>query len=113
MAISFAKLFQPGFLPSSEGSLYTIPATPTTNLLSNGRVRLTNITASAVAVTLYAVPASGAAAGNNTFLPGVSIGPKDYIDVDVPQLGPGDSIHGVADTASAINIQAMDGFLQS
>lgn len=113
MAITFKKLFQPGQLPNAEAALYTVPTTPATNLLSNGRVRLTNTTAGAIAATLYAVPAAGSASDTNTFLPAVSIAPFDFLDVDLPQLGAGDALHGFASAATSISIAAMDGFLQS
>lgn len=113
MAITFRKLFNPGQLANASALLYTVPAAPTTNLLSNARVRLTNTTAGAVAATLYAVPAAGAASATNTFLPAVSIAPNDFLDVDVPQLAAGDAIYGFAGAATSISIAAMDGFLQS
>lgn len=113
MAISFIKLFNPGQLPNASALLYTIPASPTTNLLRNGRVRLTNTTGGAVAATLYAVPAAGTAAAANNFFPTISIGANAFVDVDVPQMAAGDALYGFAGSASSISIAAMDGVLQS
>lgn len=113
MAITFAKLFQPGQLANASTLIYTVPASPATTLLSNGRVRLTNTTAGAVAATLYAVPAAGAASATNMFLPGVSIAPNDFVDVDVPQMAAGDALYGFAGASASISISVLDGFLQS
>lgn len=113
MAISFAKLFSPGQLPAANAQLFAIGTTPSTNLLSNGRVRLSNVSAGAVAVTLYAVPSGGSPTAVNEFLPAVSIAPNDYMDIDLPQLGAGDSLYGFASAATAVSIFAMDGFIQS
>ena len=113
MALTFVKLFQPALLATSAAAIYTVPSAPTTMLLRNGRVRLTNNATTAVAATLYAVPAAGAASNTNTFFPYRSIAPQDYIDVDVPQMAAGDAIHGLASAATSIAISAMDGVLQS
>ena len=113
MAISFLKLFNPGQLANASALIYTVPATPTTSLLRNGRVRLTNTTAGAIAATLYAVPAAGAAAATNNFLPAVSIPANDFLDVDLPQMAAGDALYGFASSATSISIAAMDGVLQS
>lgn len=114
MALSFVKLFQPVALATSAAAIYTVPASPTTTLLRNGRVRLTNEATSAVAASLYAVP-SGAttATTTNAFLPGVSIGANSSLEVDVPQLAAGDAIYAVCGVANSVNAQAMDGVLQS
>lgn len=112
MALSFVKLFQPIQLPGSAAAIFTI-AGPNTQLLRNGRVRLTNTTSGAVASTLYAVPSGGAAGASNEFFAGQSIAPNSYVDVDVPQLAIGDAIWGFAGATSSISIAAMDGVLQS
>lgn len=113
MAITFLKVFQPAQLASSSGLLYTVPAAPTTNLLRNGRVRLTNTSASAVACTLNAVPAAGSASATNQFLPAVSIAANSWLEVDVPQMAAGDMLYGFASAATSVSIAAMDGVIQS
>lgn len=113
MAITFAKLFSPGQLSASNTQLFVIGTSPATNLLSNGRVRLSNISGAPVAVTLYAVPSGGSPSSVNEFLPAESIAPNDHMDLDLPQLGAGDSLYGFASTAAAVSIFAMDGFIQS
>jgi hypothetical protein len=113
MALQFTKLFAPQQLGNSNGTIYTMPATPNTLLLRNGRVRLTNTDSAAHAVTLNAVPNGGSASATNQILPAVSIPPNGYLDVDIPQLAFNDSIQGFADTANKVSIAAMDGVLQS
>jgi len=113
MALQFLKMFQPVQLGTSAAAIYTVPTSPTTTLLQNGRVQLTNTTSSSATATLYAVPAAGADSATNEFFPGQSIGPNSFVQVDVPQLAAGDAIWASAGTASAINIQAISGVLQS
>jgi len=113
MALSFTKLFQPALLGNAAATVYTMPATPATTLLRNGRVLLTNIDTVAHAVTLYAVPSGGSASTTNEFLPAVSVPANGTLPVDVPQLAISDFIQGFADTANKVNIQALDGVLQS
>jgi hypothetical protein len=113
MALSFIKLFQPSQLAAADALIYAVPLAPTSTLLRNARVRLTNTTGGAVAATLYAVPAGGAAAVANEFFPAVSIGAGAFVDVDVPQMAAGDALYGFAGSAGSISIAAMDGVLQS
>jgi len=114
VALSFVKLFQPTALATTAASIYQVPAAPATTLLRNGRVRLSNEASTSVSVSLYAVPAGATTATTtNSFLPAVSIAPNAALEVDVPQLGAGDSIYAVAGVVASINAQAMDGVLQS
>lgn len=113
MTISYAKFFAPTVLSTAAGTLYTTPAQPTTTLLRGGRVRFTNTTASAASVTAYAVPSGGTPSASNAFLSGRSVPPNDYIDVDVPIIGPGDFISALSGTASAITAHAIAGGLFS
>ena len=114
MALSFVKLFQPTELATSAASIYAVPSAPTTTLLRNGRLRLSNEATTAAAVSLYAVPSgTTTATTTNSFLPSVSIAPNNSLEVDVPQLSAGDAIYAVCGVANAVNAQAMDGVLQS
>lgn len=114
MALSFVKLFAPVALGTTAVAIYTVPAAPTTTLLRNGRLRLSNQATTASAATLYAVPSgSTTATTTNSFLPAVSISPNASLEVDVPQLAAGDAIYALCGVANAVNAQAMDGVLQS
>lgn len=112
MALTFLKLFQPIQLAGAAAAIFTVTG-PASQLLRNGRVRLTNTTSGAVAATLYAVPSAGSAGAANEFFAGQSVAPNSYVDVDVPQLAIGDAIWGFAGSASSISLSAMDGVLQS
>ena len=90
-----------------------MPGTPATSLLRNGRVLLTNTDTVAHAVTLYAVPSGGSASATNQFLSAVSVAPNSSLPVDVPQMQINDFIQGFADLTNKVNIQALDGVLQS
>ena len=114
MALTFIKLFQPVALGTTAVSIYAVPAAPTTTLLRNGRLRLSNEATSAAAVSLYAVPSgTTTATTTNSFLPSVSIAANAALEVDVPQLAAGDAIYAVCGVVNAVNAQAMDGVLQS
>lgn len=58
---------------------------------------------------MYAVPAAGTASASNCFLNAKSIAVNDYLDVDVPIMGAGDILQGLAGTATAITVQALAG----
>ena len=109
MTISYSAFFAPAVLGTSAGTLFTVPIAPTTILMRGGRMRLTNTTGSAVAVTLYAVPLAGTAGAGNAFISGKSIAANDYLDVDVPLMGPGAFVQGLAGTGSAVTTHMLSG----
>ena len=113
MALTFTKLFQPQQLPTIVASIFTMPLLPVTTALKNGRVRLTNTTANAVAATLYAVPNTGAAGVANMFLSGTAISPNGYLDIDIPDLAYGDSLQGFASAVASLTIHELGGVLYS
>lgn len=113
MAVQVQKLFDLVQLGTVAATLYTVPASPATIVLQNGRVRIANTTTAAVAATLYAVPSGGSAAPANQFLPGEAIAGNSHVDVDIPQLGPGGFIQGLAGTASALTVGPLSGVLFS
>lgn len=113
MAIQFLKLFQPVQLPTISGLIFTVPASPLTNLLGNGQVILTNTTGAPIAVTLYAVPASGTASSVNEFFPSVSIAGNSSVSVNLPQMAAGDALYGLAGSATSVSIAALGGVFQS
>lgn len=114
MTISYVQFFEPIVLTTSDQTIYTVPTSPTTNILRGGRVRFANSSASAVQVSAYAVPANGSAsAPGNVFAPGISVPSYGFIDVDVPLMSAGDFIQAVAGSASAITMSAINGALFS
>ena len=114
MAITYKKFFQPTVLTVSAATLFTVDTLPATTLLRGGRVRLTNTTGTAVPVTLYAVPVSGSAGAGNVLFPAAMVVPaNNYLDVDLPIMAAGDTLQGLAGTASAIVVHAIAGGLFS
>jgi len=114
MTISYLQLFEPVVLTTSDQILYTVPLTPTTNLLRGGRIRFSNSNGSAVQISAYSVPASATPESpGNVFAPNISVPSNGFIDVDVPLLGPGDSIQAVAGLSNAITVSAINGALFS
>jgi len=113
MALTIAQLFGPVQLPASAAVLYSAPTSPATSVLKNGRVRLTNTSASAVPATLY-VDASGNASGvANCCLAAVSIAAGAYLDVDLPTMKAGDTLRGFAGTANVVTMHELGGVLYS
>lgn len=113
MALTFTQLFAPTVLTTSAATLCTCPATPSTSVIKNGRVRFTNTTAGAVAVTAYAVPLAGTATAGNCFLNAESVGPNSHLDVDVPTLKAGDFLQAFAGAATSITMTEMGGVIFS
>lgn len=103
----------PTVLGIAAVTLFTVPATPASTLLRGGRMRLVNTTALAATVTLYAVPIAGAAAAGNAFVSGKSIAANDYLDVDIPMIGPGGFVQGLASMATSITASMVSGSLFS
>ena len=107
---SFGKLFAPSQLAATPGgTIYTLPANIATNFIGNGRIRLTNTDSATHQVTAYMVPASGSAGAANCFLNAESIAANTHLDVDLPQMGPGDFLVAFADTASKVTIHCLLG----
>ena len=114
MTISYVQLFEPIVLTISDQTIYTVPLQPNTNLLRGGRIRFANSSSSAVQITAYAVPANASPSSpGNVFAPNLSVPINGFIDVDVPLLGPGDSIQALAGSGSAITVSAINGALFS
>lgn len=113
MALTVAQLFQPQQLTASSAVIYSMPTSPTTTVLKNGRIRLTNTSGAAVPVTLYAAPSATASAASNCCLSAVSISGNGYLDVDIPTLLAGDTLRGFAGTANIITVHELGGVLYS
>lgn len=112
MALSIVQLFAAQVLPTVVGVLYSMPTDPTTSVLKNGRVRLTNTTAGALTVTMYAAPSATASAAGNCFLNAVSIAANGYLDVDLPTMKAGDTLRGLS-SAGGITMHELGGVLYS
>jgi hypothetical protein len=113
MALTFTQLFAPTVLAAAAAAIYTCPASPTTTVLKNGRVRFTNTSATAVTVTAYAVPNAGAAGPGNCFLNAESIAANAHMDVDIPTLAAGDAFQAFASAATSITASEIGGVLFS
>lgn len=113
MSITYQRFFAPQQIPATDTVIYTVPSMPTQTVLKSMRVRLANTTASAASVTMYAAVGAATGAAANTFLPGVSIGANDYLDVDVPDMAAGDTLRALGGTANAITITQLDGYLKA
>lgn len=114
MALTFGKLFAAKQVDNAAvDTLLTVPTSPSSSILRNGRIRFANTSALAATIKAWGVPLAGAAADANCFLPTTSVAPNAYIDVDCPALSAGDFIQAQAGTVSAITASCIDGFIQS
>lgn len=113
MAISYSKLFEPTVLTTSAATLFTVGATPTSNLLRGGRVRFTNTTAGAVTVTAHCIAAAGSAADGNAIIKAKSIAANDYLDIDLPAMKAGDFLQALASAATSITAHYITGSIFS
>lgn len=109
MAISYQKFFPPTVLTAAVAVIYTVPASPQSSLMRGGRVRLTNTTTTAKTARLYAVPVGGSAADLYAFFFDQTVPANSYLDVDLPIMGAGDMLQGVASATPGVNIQAIAG----
>ena len=113
MALTFTRLFAPTVLTGTAATLYTCPASPTSNVVKNGRVRFTNTSAAPVTVTAYAVPLAGTAAAGNCFINAESIAANAHLDVDFPSLAAGDFLSALASAGTSITVTEIGGVLFS
>lgn len=114
MTVQVIQMFEPTVLTTSAATLYTVTGTGVTStVLGRGRIRFTNPTGSAVAVTAYAVPFGGTAGAGNVFCPALSVAGGSNLDIDVPALNYGDFIQAFASAGSAIVALALDGVMFS
>lgn len=114
MAITYVKLFDSNHVDNaSVETLYTVPSTPSTTLLRNGRVRFTNVTAGSVMLDVYAVASGGSPTIANALLYQYALPAYSALDIDIPVLGASGSIRAQAGAASSITAHAIDGVLFS
>ena len=114
MAISFLQLFAAKQVNNAAvDTLFTVGASPTTNLARNVRVRFCNTTAGPVTIKAWVVPPAGAAADANVCLPTKSILANDFLDLDVPVMVAGAFMQAQAGAAASITAEMLDGFIQS
>ena len=113
MAISIGVLFNPTVLTGSAAVIYTVPASPATTTLVNGRVRFTNTTTTSIAYTLYAVPSAGSPSAANCICNAEALAQNTHVDIDIPLMGPGATLQAFAGTASDITMSAIAGYLSS
>ena len=109
MTIAYSNFFAPTVLTLTAATLFTVPATPTTTLMRGGRMRLTNTTGTATAVTAYAVPSAGTAGAANAFVSAKVVASNDYLDIDVPILPAGATLQALAGTAASITAHMISG----
>ena len=113
MALSIIQLFQPVQLGVASAVIYSAPTSPTTSIVKNGRVRLTNTSGVAVPVTLYVAPSATGSLPANSCMTAKSIGANDFLDVDIPTMMAGDTLRGLAGTAAVITVHELGGVLHS
>lgn len=114
MAITYVKLFDSNHVDNAAvETLYTVPSTPSTTLLRNGRVRFTNVTGGAVLLDVYAVPSGGSAGIDNALLYQYSLAANSALDIDIPVISAGGTIRAKAGAASSITAHGVDGVLFS
>lgn len=113
MSITYSQFMAPTVLTTSAATLFTVPSVPASSLLRGGRIRLTNTTAGAVTVTLHGIPSGGTASDGNAFVKAKSVAANDYLDIDIPILGPGGFVQALAGAATSITAHMISGSLFS
>lgn len=106
---TYPVLFNSTMLGAALSTIYTLAASPSTSILQDLQVKLTNVSAATRTVTLYAVPSGGSVAPATAVAFELSIPPYDYIILPVERLGAGGTLQGFASAADSINIQPIGG----
>lgn len=113
MALTISQLFPASQIATGAAAvLYTMPTDPGTSVLKNGRIRLTNTTAGALTVSLYADVAATASGAANAFLDVYSIAAHTSAEVDIPTLKAGDTLRGLA-SGAGVTAHEMGGTIYS
>lgn len=113
MTVQVIQMFTPTVLTTAAATLYTVDTANPGTVLARGRIRFTNTSATAVAVTAYDVPAAGTAGSANSFCPALTVPASSNLDVDVPVVTGGGFIQAFASTTGVVTAHAMDGVLFS
>src|SRR3954462_2616635 len=113
MAVQVAVLFAPTLLAGAVATIYTAPGAPGTLVIGQGRLRFTNTSGGARAVTAYAVPSGGPTGDSTCFLFAESVPPNQHLDVDMPVLGPGGALRAFCDSANDVTLFQLDGVIFS
>lgn len=97
------KIIRSAYLPiTTEAAQYTVPASTSVKIAT---ATVTNVTGTAVNVSLSLMPTGGTLDGTHRILNTYSLPPNDTLELSMlkgAMLGPGDVIGGLAGTASAV-----------
>lgn len=110
---TYPLFFNSQYLPSANGVIYTAPVSPTTIVVQELQLKISNTTAATHAVTLYAVPSGESAAVDKAIAVEMSVPPYDYILLPVPRIAAGATIEGFTDTAEVLTVQPVGGKLHT
>lgn len=108
-ANTYPIFFNSAYLDSTNGTIYTAPASPSTITVQDLQLKITNTTTATHTVTIYVVASGGTATSALAVAVNMSVPPNDYILIPVPRFGAGATLQGFADTADALNVQAVGG----
>jgi hypothetical protein len=111
MTVQVIQMFTPTQLSTAAVTLYTFSAGGTGAVLSRGRIRFVNNSASATTVTAYDIPSGGSASATTTFCPAKQIVAGDTLDVDVPVIALGGTIQALSPAGTAVVAHALDGVI--
>lgn len=112
MTITPAVIIGPSAVPNAAAALYTSPANTITVV---ARAAVTNVSAAGAQLTLWVVRSGGSRSNGNIVVGAaaagqtISTGPAEPTVVNALVslvLAAGDAIHGLSDTADALNIVA-------
>ena len=112
MTVQVIKMFDPSTLNKAQYVLYSVP-TDAAYVLSNARIRFANSDSIAHSIYAYGVPIGQGPSSSNVFLPPVSLASSSYMDVDVPELGPGGSLIAISDADGAVVVHCLSALLFS
>jgi hypothetical protein len=113
LSVTPLQLFEPTVLTTAAATLFTCNAGVASNVLYNGRMRVTNTTNAPVTVTLYAVKVGGTAGAANCFANAESVAANAHTDYDIPQLAAGDFLQALASANTSITAFSLSGTVLS
>ncbi len=114
MAFDVAKLFSITDLTTSNVTIYTVPSSPTTTVLTGAVFRLSNVTAGAITVNMHVIDSGGSADTtnyNDALLKDYSVPANSTVEISIPVMVAGDFIQMLASALNSVNVAPVAGTL--
>lgn len=110
---TFPVFFDGTLLTTTTQTLYSVPSSPSSSILQEMQIKLTNITNQAQAVSVWAVPSGQGISDSFAIALDTVIAPNSFLLIPTQRLAAGGTIQAIASIADAVNIAPVGGKLHT